>query len=160
MLTIVIVLLMLLSISIGLGYALGKVSLENPPPQQLPKWFDQINAAIALVIALLLVLSIPFRNILWASTGGFIVLVSGMYLYLRFSSARFYLRLNIPVHLVLLCSYPLIAFPVWKITVKGLEPGLSAIFDAMLMFGIMLPGIILLVAGIIAIFVGTNFKYK
>jgi hypothetical protein len=158
MLNTVFFLLITLSMSIGLGYTLGAKSsaLKN----HFPKWFDQINAAIALVIALLLFLSILFRNPLWPSIGGFIILVGGTYLYLRFSSARLYLRLNTPIHLVLLCSYPLLAFPIWKIKVKGLEPGFAAIFDAVLMAGIMFPGVILFMAGLIGLFVRTSAKYK
>jgi hypothetical protein len=147
---------LLMSMSISIGYAIGAASFEN----KYPKWLDQINAAIALAIALVLVLSILFRNLLWLSMGGFIILVSGTYLYLRFSTARLYLRLNTPIHLVLLCSYPLLAFPIWKIKVKGLEPGFAAIFDAVLMAGIMFSGVLLLMAGLIGLFVRTNSKYK
>jgi hypothetical protein len=151
MLNVVFTLLILLSISIGLGSTLGAASIESDSPRRLPNWFDRINTAIALVIALWLVLSILFRSLSWLPTGGFILLVTGKYLYLRFSSARFYLRLNNSIHLALLCSYPLIAFPVWKLTVKGLAPGLSSIFDVMLIGMIMIPGVVLLMAGLIGL---------
>ena len=120
-----------------------------------------LNVAVALVLAFLMIcstiLSILFGQLLLPPVGGFIILVVGTYLYLRSSSARFYLRPDIAIHITLLCSYLLIAFPVWLIKVQRISPGLPAIFDIILLMTgvivIMGSGIILLATGLILLFI-------
>ena len=120
-----------------------------------------LNVAVALVLAFLIIcstiLSILFGQLLLPPSGGFIILVVGTYLYLRSSSARFYLRPDIAIHITLLCSYLLIAFPVWLIKVQRISPGLPAIFDIILLMTgvivIMGSGIILLATGLILLFI-------
>jgi hypothetical protein len=116
-----------------------------------------LNVAIAIVLALAIVLSILFRNFFWLPTGGFIILISATYLYLRFSSARYYLRPTTAIQTLLVCSNLMVIVPVSIFQSKTISPGLPAIFE-MMVFGtiiaaIMIPGIILLFVGLVMLFV-------
>jgi hypothetical protein len=116
-----------------------------------------LNVAIAIVLALAIVLSILFSNFFWLSTGGFIILVFATYLYLRFSSARYYLLPTTAIHTILVCSNLMVIVPVSIVQAKRFSPGLPAIFE-MMVFGtivasIMIPGIILLFVGLVMLFV-------
>ncbi len=114
-----------------------------------------LNVAIALVLAFLIVPSILFGNFLWPTTGGFIILVVGTYLCIRFSSARFYLRPDTSIHITLLCSYLSVAFSVWKVEElkRPLAFSLMRIFDGAVVLATMTTGIILLATGLIMLFI-------
>ena len=122
-----------------------------------------LNVAVALVLAFLIIcstiLSILFGQLLLPPVGGFIILVAGTYLYLRSSSARFYLQPNVTINTILLCSYLHISLAAWQFTVQKVSPGLSlqaALEIMLLMIGaivFMIPGIILLAIGLILLFI-------
>ena len=121
-----------------------------------------LNVAVALVLAFLIIcstiLSILFGQLLLPPSGGFIILVVGTYLYLRFSSARFYLQPDIAIHITLLCSYAMIAFSVWLIEVMRIASSdLPGIFDLMAIVVIimitLILGIMLLATDLICLFI-------
>ena len=115
-----------------------------------------LNIAVALVLAFVIICSIiliQFGQYIWPPIGGRIALVVVMYSYLRFSSARFYLRPDIKIHIMLLCSYLLIGVPVWRFKFNQISPGLPALLDIPLMVVIMMSGITLLGVGLIRLFV-------
>ena len=119
-----------------------------------------LNIAVALVLAFVIICSIiliQFGQYISPPIGGFIALVVVVYLYLRFSSARFYLRPNMAIHVTFLCSYLLIGIPVWRFTFNQISPSLSGIMDVMLMAAIMMSGIMLLGVGLISLFVQSKF---
>ncbi len=91
-------------------------------------------------------------NLLWPTTGGWIILVFSICLVLRFSSARYHLRANIRenigIYLLFACAYALIA---GVVSIK-LPPGLPAIFVAAGLAGMMILAIILILSGLLILF--------
>ena len=122
-----------------------------------------LNVAVALVLAFVIIcstiLSITFSQFCWPPVGGFIILVVGTYLYLKSSSARFYLRPNAPIHILFLCSYLLIglASVIWQSTFERASEGLPAVmFLPILIFTMIViigSGVTALAMGIVLLFV-------
>jgi hypothetical protein len=115
-----------------------------------------LNVAIALVLFPVLVLAPVFGNLFWPTTGGLIIFVFATYLYLRFSSARYYLRPDVALHLLFGCSYIVIAFSVWMFKVKlpiVQAFSLLRVFDAFVALATMTLGMTTLFSGLVVLFV-------
>jgi hypothetical protein len=115
-----------------------------------------LNVAIALVLLPVLVLAPVFGNLFWPTTGGLIIFVFVTYLYLRFSSARYYLRPDMKIHLLFGCSYAVIAFSVWMFKVKlpiVQAFSLLRVFDALVALATMTLGMTTLFSGLVVLFV-------
>jgi hypothetical protein len=125
------------------------------------------NVTTALVSGFSIILSILFCSFLWPAIGKVIIpifglyILLGIYLWFRFPSVRFYLRLNAKIYVMLFFSYLLIAFSVLSIACSVWmfgEANRPYAFTLLTVFNMvgspiaMIAGISLLVVGLIMLF--------